>query len=258
MYFNDIHILVYVALGIVGMYIGRFLAWCNKRLPEKQKVFTKEYFTESKKDVKYTYLFMIATAAIYIALLYKFGIKDTFFKNLDLIKYLILVPMLELTFSIDLKHRIIPNRLTMTMFETGVILAFIYGIGNINILREMFCGMLAGGGIFLSITLLGGLVAGKEAMGLGDVKFMGAVGLFVGTTLVAESAFLAFILAAIVSIVIIIVRKLITKSEDDLIAFGPFLALSVLLCIFMPSKIVFVKFAEFCGYLSTLLIKVIG
>lgn len=258
MYFNNIHILIYVVLGIIGMYIGRFLAWCNKRLPEKQKVFTKEYFEESKKGIEYTYVFMFATAIIYIALLYKFGIKDTFFKNLDLIKYLILAPMLELTFSIDLKHRIIPNRLTMFTFEVGVILAFVYGIGNINILKDMFLGMLTGGGIFLSITLLGGLIAGKEAMGLGDVKFMGAVGLFVGTTLISEAAFLAFILAAVISILIIIVRKLITKSSDDLIAFGPFLALSVLLCVFLPSKIVFVKFAEFCAYLSTWIIGMVG
>lgn len=35
--------------------------------------------------------------------------------------------------------------------------------------------MVTGAGIFGAITLLGGIIAGKEAMGLGDVKFMGAV-----------------------------------------------------------------------------------
>ena len=39
----------------------------------------------------------------------------------------------------------------------------------------MLLGCVTGGGIFILITLLGGLIAGKEAMGLGDVKFMGAV-----------------------------------------------------------------------------------
>ena len=34
--------------------------------------------------------------------------------------------------------------------------------------------MVTGAGIFGAIALLGGIIAGKEAMGLGDVKFMGA------------------------------------------------------------------------------------
>ena len=241
MYFNNVHILVYGLIGLIGLIVGRFCAWCNKRLPEKKAIFSKEYFEEVKKGLDYNYVFMIVTAVIYMFLLFKLGIKDTFLKNLDLIKFLVLVPMLELTFFIDLKHRIIPNRLNMTMFEIGIVFTFIYGIANINVLKDMILGMCVGGGLFFTITLLGGLVAGKEAMGLGDVKFMGAVGLFVGTTLISEAAFLAFILAAVISILIIIVRKLITKSSDDLIAFGPFLALSVLLCVFLPSKIVFVK-----------------
>ena len=163
--------------------------------------------------------------------------------------------MLELTFFIDLKHRIIPNRLTMTMFEIGIIIMFVYGIANINILKNMLFGMFTGGGIFLTITLLGGLVAGKEAMGLGDVKFMGALGLYLGSSLVAEVSFLAFLLAAVISIGIIIVRKYILKNPDDEIPFGPFLSLSALLCIFLPNNIVFSTFAAFCKSLSMMMIS---
>ena len=109
---------------------------------------------------------MITTAIIYVAILYKFGLKTEFIKNLDLIKFLILTPILLSSFVIDLKHRILPNRLNMTMFEIGIVFVFIYGINNLNIATNMVLGMLTGGGIFLALTLLGGLVAGKEAMGL--------------------------------------------------------------------------------------------
>ena len=118
---------------------------------------------------------MFTIAGLYIALLYFFGIKNSFFQNLDLIKFLVLTPMLVSAFIVDLKHRIIPNRLNMTIFEVGILFAFIYGLNNISIAKNMLLGLIAGGGIFLGITLLGGLIAGKEAMGLGDVKFMGAV-----------------------------------------------------------------------------------
>ena len=255
MYFNNVHVLIYGVLGIIGLIVGKFCAWYSKRLPEKKKVFSKEYFEENKKGIELSYVFMIITAVIYMLLLFKFGIKGTFFKNLDLLKFLILVPMLELTFFIDLKHRIIPNRLTMTMFEIGIIIMFVYGIANINILKNMLFGMLTGGGIFLTITLLGGLVAGKEAMGLGDVKFMGALGLYLGVSIIAEVSFLAFLLAAIISIGIMIVRKYILKNPDDEIPFGPFLSLSALLCIFLPNNIVFSAFAVFCKGISMVIIS---
>lgn len=256
MYFNDIHILVYVLIGVIGLIIGKFLAWCNLRMPEKKKIFSKEYFEENKKGIDLSYVYMIITSVIYIALFYKFGIKNTFLKNLDLIKYLILFPMLELTFFIDLKHRIIPNRLTMTMFEVGILSVFVYGLANINILKDMLFGMVVGGGIFFTITLLGGLVAGREAMGLGDVKFMGALGLYLGTSMITEVSFLAFLLAAVISIGIIIVRK-ITKNEDDEIPFGPFLSLAAMMCIFLPHNIVFTSFSAFCRWLSMMIITIV-
>ena len=89
MYFNNVHILVYGLIGIIGLIVGKFCAWCNKRLPEKQKIFSKEFFEENKKGLEFNYVFMILTAVIYMFLLFKLGIKDTFLKNLDLIKYLL-------------------------------------------------------------------------------------------------------------------------------------------------------------------------
>ena len=40
MYFNNVHILIYVAFFIAGLIIGKFVAWCNVRLPEKKKIFS--------------------------------------------------------------------------------------------------------------------------------------------------------------------------------------------------------------------------
>lgn len=144
----------------------------NKRLPENKKVFTVELFKEYKKEFSPNYILMIITAIIYVAILYRYGIKSTLTENLDLIKYLILTPMLLSVVVIDYRLQIIPNRLNLTMFELGLIFVFLYGISNVAISINMLLGMLAGGGIFLLITLLGGLVYGKEAMGLGDVKLI--------------------------------------------------------------------------------------
>lgn len=193
---------------------------------------------------------MIVMAVLYIAILYKFGIKNTFIGNLDLIKFMLLLPMLVSSFVIDYKYRILPNRLNMTIFEIGLILTFLYGINNLNVAKDMLLGMVTGAGIFTLITLLGGLIAGKEAMGLGDVKFMSAIGLYFGVSSIAEISLLAFLIAAIASIFIMIIRYGILKSKDEYIPFGPFLVLSAICIIFMPANMVFMGFLNFCRMIS--------
>ena len=182
MYFNYVNIGYYIIISILGLFIGELVNWMNKRLPDEKSIFTKGAIKEYIKQFKPNYILMILTAVIYVALLYRFGINKTFVENLDLIKYLILTPMLISVFVIDYKLQIIPNRLNLTIFEVGLVFTFIYGLSDVAISINMVLGMLAGAGMFLALTLLGGLIYGKEAMGLGDVKLMGALGLYFGLT----------------------------------------------------------------------------
>lgn len=231
MYFNNVHILYYVAIGIIGLLMGQFIDWCNKRLPERKKVFSKEFFTSLKHELKPNYVLMVTNAILYVALLYKFGLQDTIIQNIDLIKYIILTPMLLSALVIDYHHQIIPNRLVLTMFEVGLVITFIYGISDINIAINMLLGMVTGAGIFLLITWIGQLIAGKEAMGFGDVKLMGALGLFFGFTNIIIISLLAFLLGAIIS-VILLVGKI--KKTDEYIPFGPFIVLATFITMFVP------------------------
>ena len=231
MYFNDVHILYYVALAVLGLFVGFFIDWANKRLPEYKKVFSLEFFKETKKNFKPNYILMLITAIAYVGLLYKFGIQKTIIANLDLVKYLILTPMLFSVFIIDYKLTIIPNRLNLTMFEIGLVFTFLYGLSNVAISINMLLGMLAGAGIFMLITLLGGLVYGKEAMGLGDVKLMGALGLYFGLSNIIVIALVSFLIGAILSIILIVTK---IKSSDSYIPFGPFIVIATLISIFVP------------------------
>ena len=253
MYFNNLHILIYVLIGIIGLIVGKFISWCSIRLPEKKRIISKEFFKADKEETKNSYIYMIIVSIIYILTLYYFGIKtNDFFKNLELIKFLLLIPMLILTFVIDIKHRIIPNRLTLTIFEVGIIITFLYGITNLNMVKEYIFGGLLGAAIYGLITLIGGIIAGREAMGLGDVKFMGAIGLYYGINSVIEISILSFLIAAICSIAILIVRYFVLKKKDDYIAFGPFLALSSLVCIYLPAGTILETFLFICKLISSL------
>ena len=221
MYINDLHILTYVIAGIIGLIIGQFIDWCNLRLPEYKKVFSKDFFREYLKNCKPKYILMVIVAVSYIALLYFKGF------TIDTIKYMVLIPMLLIAFVIDYRLQIIPNRLTLTIFEFGLIFTFLETILNttvgIGIFVDNILGMLVGGGIFLLITLIGGVIAGKEAMGFGDVKLMGALGLFFGWINMIMISVMAFLFAAIVSIVILIIKR---KKFNEYIPFGPFIVVA--------------------------------
>ena len=221
MYINDLHILTYVIAGIIGLIIGQFIDWCNLRLPEYKKVFSKDFFREYLKNCKPKYILMVIVAVSYIALLYFKGL------TIDTIKYMVLIPMLLIAFVIDYRLQIIPNRLTLTIFEFGLIFTFLETILNttvgIGIFVDNILGMLVGGGIFLLITLIGGAIARKEAMGFGDVKLMGALGLFFGWINMIMISVMAFLFAAIVSIVILIIKR---KKFNEYIPFGPFIVVA--------------------------------
>lgn len=231
MYFNDVNIGYYIIVSILGLFVGELVNWMNKRLPDEKSIFTRGAIKEYKEQFKPNYILMILTAVIYVALLYKFGIKQTFIENLDLIKYLILTPMLISAFVIDYKLQIIPNRLNLTIFEVGLVFTFIYGISNVAISINMVLGMIAGGGIFLGLTLLGGLIYGKEAMGLGDVKLMGALGLYFGLTNIIIITLMSFLIGAILSIVLLATK---IRKMDQYIAFGPFIVIATFIAIFVP------------------------
>ena len=232
MYINDINILYYLGIGIIGLLVGQFIDWCNKRLPEYKKVFSKEFFTVYFKDAKPKYLLMVSNAVMYVGLLYFFGF------SIDTLKFMFLVPMLISAFVIDYRLQIIPNRLTLTIFETGLIFTsasvLINTNAGISIFMNNMLGMIVGGGIFLIITLIGGLIAGKDAMGFGDVKLMGALGLFFGWMNIIMVAVMAFLLAAVISIIILVSRK---KKADEYIPFGPFIVISAIIAIFVPTSL---------------------
>lgn len=255
MYFNNLHILWFVLIAFIGLAIGKFVSYADEKMITEKKIISKSIFKEIIKNYDFNYFIMISISTIYVFLLYKFGFKNDIFKNLDLIKYLILSPMLVSAFFIDCKHRIIPNRLNMTIFEVGILLTVVYGYNNINVAKDMLFGMFVGAGIFIIITLLGGLIAGKEAMGLGDVKFMGALGLFFGASNIAQISLLAFFIAAIFSILVLIIRNLILRKKDEYIAFGPFLSLASIACIFLPAYTIWNTFIFVCNEISNFIIQ---
>jgi prepilin signal peptidase PulO-like enzyme (type II secretory pathway) len=89
-------------------------------------------------------------------------------------------------------------------------------------------GVLIGGGIIWGIRIFGSLGFGKEAMGLGDVHMMAAVGACLGW----PDAGLAVPLAALVGLGFVIVSILAGRPAGKAMPFGPYLAVGTLIVMF--------------------------
>ena len=228
MYINDIHILIYFFIGLLGLAVGQVLNWANARLENHEKVFCKEFFTTYIPHMKINCKLIFSVSIIYVLLVYFVGWQ------IKLLEYLLLTPLIISVFAIDFKKQIIPNRLTLTIFELGIIFTFISGLSSFNVFADRILGAVAGAGIFLIITLISGAIAGKETMGFGDVKLVGALGLFFGLQSTIMISVISFLIGAIVSIILLIFKK---KKSNEYIPFGLFITIATFIIMFIPHNI---------------------
>jgi leader peptidase (prepilin peptidase)/N-methyltransferase len=138
---------------------------------------------------------------------------------------------------VDFDFRIIPDEISLGGIVAGLILSFIFPIalhgvvGNFRGLLFSFLGVLAGGGILWILGIIGDYIFKKESMGGGDIKLLAMIGSFLGW----QTALLVLPVASLIGAVVGVIIKIRTK--ESLIAFGPYLAMAAVICIFWKEKI---------------------
>ena len=95
------------------------------------------------------------------------------------------------------------------------------------VLAAVLMGYIIGGGIVWLFRIAGSLGFGKEAIGLGDVHLLAAVGACMGWV----DAVLAFFLSAFVGVFLAVLRRLAAGKFKRAMPFGPCLAIATLLVI---------------------------
>ena len=79
------------------------------------------------------------------------------------------------------------------------------------------------------------IVLPREAMGLGDVKFMGAIGAFLGWQGVVFSLMFSSLIGAVVGVTLIVMRR---REWSSRMPYGPYIALAAAVWIFGGKKLV--------------------
>jgi leader peptidase (prepilin peptidase)/N-methyltransferase len=125
-------------------------------------------------------------------------------------------------FAIDLRHRILPNVITLPGIGAGFLASWFLPPGWVSSL----IGVLAGGGVLFGIAEVYYRVRGQEGLGMGDVKMLAMIGAFLGWPLMILTLVIASLTGSIVGV------GLMVSGRGDMQAalpFGTFLALGALM-----------------------------
>lgn len=107
-------------------------------------------------------------------------------------------------------------------------------------IKDGLIGGLVGGGLFFLVALIANPMAQRkygedvQALGYGDVKLMAVCGLFVGWKLIL----LSIILGSLVGVILQVIIKAVSKKEEVNFAFGPYLAIGILLSLYFGNSII--------------------
>jgi leader peptidase (prepilin peptidase)/N-methyltransferase len=130
---------------------------------------------------------------------------------------------------IDLEHQILPDVMTYPAIAFGLLGAV---LGGLTTIADAALGALAGALIPALVIVLYKLVRGIEGMGWGDVKYLAAIGAVFGLRDCLWVLVVAAVLGALVGLALIAAGR---GSGRTALPFGSFLALAVLLWLYVPA-----------------------
>lgn len=141
--------------------------------------------------------------------------------------YLLITYSLIAIFVSDLLYQTIPDEI---VYPAVGITIFCSLLTSHYSLFTIFIAALGAAGFFYLLCLL----TRGRGMGLGDVKLAGLMGLILGWPKIIVAFYLAFLTGAVVSVILILLRK---KKFGQYIPFGPFLTTATFIAIFWGEKI---------------------
>lgn len=165
------------------------------------------------------------TGALIGLVAYKFGYTYS-----ALFAFIYVFALVTLTF-IDFDTQLLPDDITLPLLWLGLI----FNISNsFTDLKSAVLGAIFGYLILWSVYWLFKLVTGKEGMGYGDFKLLGAIGAWFGWQLLPAVILLSSVVGAVIGIGMIMFRG---KTSNTAIPFGPFLALGGIAALFFGQQL---------------------
>lgn len=229
-------------LAAAGLIAGSFLNVCICRLPARASVvFPASHCTSCGRTLRWyenipvvswlalrgrcrtcrariglTYpLVEVTTAVVFVGGYLVYG-----WTPLLAVRLIFACAMIVL-FVIDLRHRILPNAITLPGIAAGLVFSAVLPPGWLAAL----IGAAVGGGLLYAVAEAYYRLRGVEGLGMGDVKMLAMIGAFLGPQLTLMTLVLASLAGSLVGVTLIVSGR---GGMQAALPFGTFLAVGAL------------------------------
>jgi len=256
-------IIFYSLIIIFGLILGSFANVCISRIPKEESIISPlshcpkcgepiKWFDNipvvsfivlrakcrkcrERISIQYPLIELTTGIAFFLAAL-RFKI------DIALLFYMFFILLLIIISAVDFYYMVIPDSLSLAILSIGIIGCFFGvcpGASLKSRLINSLLGVITGGGTLYVLGFIGSKLMNKEAIGGGDIKLLAAIGAVLGWSKIFPVLLIASFVGSIFGIILIISKKIERKGY---IPFGPFIALSAFINIFIPNTMGFAKF----------------
>lgn len=198
-----------------------------------------------REKISFRYFFIELLTGLIFVLFWHKTVMDFLPVSMFLV-YIAIIILAVTTIYIDAEHYIIPNEITYPVMIWGLLMSLVFPEnwetqlrmlnnlcgGGIALNSRLFSFLLSFSGFafgivfFLVFSILGRIIFKRDALGMGDVKYLGAVGACLGLGSCFFTVLIGSFLGALAGVSMIFMKKRRLKSA---IPFGPYLAAGTLI-----------------------------
>lgn len=220
-------------------HCGKLIAWYDN-IPILSWYVLRARCRSCRNSISVRYVLVEALVAFLFTLVWlQYGLSA-----FTPVYWIVIAGLVTATF-IDFEHYIIPDRISLGGIALGLLLSFIYpqlqSYGTLvpitshwSGLLQSAVGVLAGAGSLWLVAVVGKMIFRKDAMGLGDVKLLGAIGAFLGWRAVVFTIVISSFVGSFVGIALIAVGN---RKWQSKIPYGPYIALAAILWIYFGPEL---------------------
>lgn len=227
---------------LLGLVVGSFLNVCIYRLPRKESLnWPGSHCTACSRPLSWyenvplvSWLVLrgrCRTCGVAIPVMYPLveAVTGVLFLSAFLfygptpllVVRLLFACAMVILFVIDLRHRILPNIITVP----GMVIGFVASLWLPPGWMASLIGLAAGGGVLFLVGEAYYRVRGAEGMGMGDVKMLAMIGAFLGWPLMLLTLILASLVGALFGMLMMATGR---GGMQAALPFGTFLAVGAL------------------------------
>jgi len=210
-------------------FCKKVLSWFEL-IPLMSFIFQKGRCRNCNKKISYQYPLVELATGILFLLIFNFSAQGGSAAGwqflISTVFLIFVVSCLIVIFIYDLRHYIIPNQVVYS----GIVVGLLYQVYLLFLGRDLSVCYNILSTIFVGALFLGLILISKgKTMGLGDFKLVIFMGLILSWPKILVALFLAFVIGALISVILIIFKKKGLKSQ---IPFGPFLTGATVVTLF--------------------------